>query len=231
MYEQQIVAVGLHGSVARGNDGPGSDIDFVVVTAPGRADAIAGRVARIEGVIVDLGVVSEPDYLAEASALGSKWPLAAEQYVRTQVLHDPTAHFERLRAAHEQLLRSTPRARFVAGSTPHVLAAIAASDKAADALSRTLAADAYRHVVEASLSLALALGFLRQQYFNNTTQAVTSLPTIAPTEVRADLQLVVSEIDMTAVVPALTRSVQAVAQFAEDEGAVLDLETVEQMIQ
>lgn len=224
-----VVAVGLHGSLARGDDGPASDIDLVVVTAPGGSSRIASRVLRREGITVDVGVIDEPAYLAEAGSLAPRWPLAAEQYLVHRALYDPTGHFERLRAAHEELLRRTSDERFVAAGAPHVLAAL---DHAAKA--RLIGADervgALRHVWSAALAAAVALGFLQRRYYRNADDAIGSLPRVGPAEARSDFAVALASIDVAEAIPSVERAVGAVATHARARGAMLEAASIGDLV-
>jgi predicted nucleotidyltransferase len=217
-----VVAIGVHGSLARGDDRSTSDIDFVVVTGPARSTAIANRVLRYREVTIDLGSVDEPDYLAEASALGRTWPLAAEQYLIHRALHDPTGHFERLRTAHQRLIQETPRERFVAASGPHVVAAVDHAAKASERLRAADSPDAWRRISTAALAAAMALGFLEQRYYRNAADAVASLMETGPAELRTDFGAVVSGLDARTAVEHLERGVRALSDYARAQGAQLE---------
>src|SRR3954470_10281778 len=87
-YGPDIRAIGVHGSLAHGDDTDGSDIDLVVVTRrPGSGPRPVTR--RVSGVIVDLVAISGEEYLAHARTLTTSWPLAADQYLTTAALVDP----------------------------------------------------------------------------------------------------------------------------------------------
>src|SRR5919206_375821 len=71
----EIHAVGVHGSLAHGDDADGRDIDMVVVTfRPGAGLRPGAR--RIDGMLVDLGVISAEEYLEYARTLTTSWPIA-----------------------------------------------------------------------------------------------------------------------------------------------------------
>jgi len=73
-WKEDIHAIGVHGSLAHGDDDENSDIDFVVVTRQrGQGPAPVSR--RIDGIVFDLGVISADDYLREAQNLTRSWPL------------------------------------------------------------------------------------------------------------------------------------------------------------
>src|SRR5687767_7937819 len=79
-YATEVQAIGVHGSLAHGDDTDSSDIDLVVVTRwPRTGPRPATR--RIDGIIVELGVIGAEEYLGHARTLTTTWPLAADQYL------------------------------------------------------------------------------------------------------------------------------------------------------
>src|SRR5919112_1805005 len=79
-HKAGIVAVGVHGSVARGDDGEESDLDLAVVTAGLEAE-VPDRYLRHRGTVVDVSAIGADAYLEEATQIGPAWPLAADQYL------------------------------------------------------------------------------------------------------------------------------------------------------
>src|SRR5690349_1177658 len=78
-FSADVLAVGIHGALAHGDDGDDSEVHLVVVTyRPGEGPRPASR--RVDGVVVDLGVISADQYLGHARTLSTGWPLAADQY-------------------------------------------------------------------------------------------------------------------------------------------------------
>ena len=71
--------------------------------APGRRPGAR----RIDGVIVDLGVIGAEEYLRHARTLTTSWPLVADQYLTTKALHDPDGWLPRLRDTHLARLAQT----------------------------------------------------------------------------------------------------------------------------
>jgi predicted nucleotidyltransferase len=57
-----IVAVGVHGPVARGDDGDESDLDLAVVTT-GPEVQVPDRYLRHRGTVVDVGAIGADAYL------------------------------------------------------------------------------------------------------------------------------------------------------------------------
>src|SRR6185369_8537406 len=67
-WGSELQAVGVHGSLAHGDDTDASDVDIVAVTRRAHAGPPPGA-RRIDGVIVDLGVIGADEYLRHARTL------------------------------------------------------------------------------------------------------------------------------------------------------------------
>jgi hypothetical protein len=170
-YGPQIQAIGVHGSVAHGDDADGSDVDIVVVTRRS-ANATASRSRRVDGVIVDLGVIGAEEYLREARTLGMSWPLAADQYLTTRALHDPDRYLHRLRDAHLGRLAQTG-ATELAGLARQAWYEARSAHGQARRLAEAYDTDAALFALgEARLSAALVEGLLARTYFRNRPDAI-----------------------------------------------------------
>jgi hypothetical protein len=170
-WDMEIQAVGVHGSLAHGDDTDASDVDIVVVTRWAQTGPPPGT-RRIDGVIVDLGVISADEYLRHARTLTTSWPLAADQYITTKALHDPDEWFPRLRDTHIARL---------AQAEGHVFASLAREAwcraKSAQAKARRMAEwyeteSAMLVLGEARLGVAMVDGLLTRTYFRNGADAV-----------------------------------------------------------
>ena len=170
-WSRELQAVGVHGSLAHGDDTESSDIDLVAVTRQSKAGPSPGT-RRVDGVIVDLAVVTAEEYLRHARTLTTSWPLVADQYITTKPLHDPDNWLPRLRDTHLAQL---------AGTEGHVFASLAREAwcraARAQAKARRLAewyeTDAAMLVLsEARLGVALVDGLLTRTYFRNSADAV-----------------------------------------------------------
>ncbi len=170
-YGMDLQAVGVHGSLAHGDDTDASDVELVVVTRHAGAGPPAGT-RRIDGVIVDLSVVPAEEYLRHAATLTTSWPLVADRYLATRPLHDPDAWLPRLRDTHLARL---------AGTEPHVFASLAREAwcraRTAQATARRLAewfeTDSAMLVLgEARLGVAVVDGLLTRTYFRDGADAV-----------------------------------------------------------
>jgi Nucleotidyltransferase domain len=166
-----IVAVGVHGSVARGDDGEESDLDLAVVTA-GPEVAVPDRSLRHRGTVVDLGAIPADAYLEEASQIGPAWPLAADQYVNHLAVHDPGGFFHKLKHVHEAAVEE---------AGPEVFAAAAGFDLVrllsweATARAAELAGDVTTTLVavkEAAVLAALVVGLHTRTAYRNLGHAL-----------------------------------------------------------
>lgn len=110
-WGRQLVAVGVHGQLAHGDDTDGSGVELVVVTRSAEAGPSAGA-RRIDGVIVDISVIAAEEYLRHARTLTTLWPMTADQYITTKPVHDPDDWFARLRDTHIAHLAQTPAYTF-----------------------------------------------------------------------------------------------------------------------
>jgi predicted nucleotidyltransferase len=108
-WRAEVLAIGVHGSLAHGDDRDGTDIDVIVVTyRPGTGPTSTLR--RIDGHVVDLGVLSQAELLTQARALTTRWPLVADRYLHVRPLVDETNWLAGLRDAHlGRLAEATPR--------------------------------------------------------------------------------------------------------------------------
>jgi predicted nucleotidyltransferase len=169
--EQAIVAVGVHGSVARGDDGDQSDLDLAVITA-GPEVEVPDRFLRHRGTVVDLGAITADAYLQEAGHIGPAWPLAADQYVNHLAMHDPGEFFHKLRHVHEAAVEQSPPEAFRAAAGYDLVQLLSWEGKARDA---ELAGDlvvASLAVKEAAVLAMLVVGLHTRTAYRNLAHAV-----------------------------------------------------------
>jgi hypothetical protein len=166
-----LQAIGVHGAVAHGDDSDVSDVEMVVVTR--RANLGPAPVTRrVDGVIVDLAVISADEYLRHARTLTTSWPLVADQYLTTKPLHDPDGWLPRLRDAHltrlaqadGQLFAALAREAWCRATIAHGRARRMAEWYETDAAMVVLA--------EARLAVAVVDGLLTRTYFRHSADAV-----------------------------------------------------------
>src|SRR5258706_11910877 len=98
-HRGEIHAIGAHGSVAHRDDVDGSDLALTVVTYRA-GDGPMPTSRRVQGVVVDLDVISVDGLLILARTLTPSWPLLADRYLTALALHDPDHWHARLRDTH-----------------------------------------------------------------------------------------------------------------------------------
>lgn len=186
----RIQAIGVHGSLAHGDDTDASDVDLVVVTRPAGAgtgptasgarpgvipEAVAGPqpgTRRIDGVIVDLGVIGADEYLRHARTLTTSWPLAADQYITTKALHDPDGWWPRLRDAHLARLAKAQEPEFASLAREAWCNAKSAHLKARRLAEWYETESAMLVLAETRLGVAVVEGLLTRTYFRHSADAV-----------------------------------------------------------
>lgn len=90
-YGEQLLALGLYGSLARGTDGPYSDIEMHCVLHGSGIEFCHEWSAGPWKAEVD--VYSQDVLLAWAGEVDVDWPLTHGACVQVQVLHDPADFF------------------------------------------------------------------------------------------------------------------------------------------
>jgi len=170
-WSAEVQAVGVHGSLAHGDDRDGSDVNLLVVTyRPAAGPKPALR--RVDGILVDLEVVTGDEGLRRARELTSRWPLEADRYVTTRPLHDPKGWFGRLRDTHLARLAEARPPEFTALAR-HNWALAAAAHARAVRLAQWYDTDAALVMIaESRLHAALVTGLLTRTYFRNAADAV-----------------------------------------------------------
>jgi predicted nucleotidyltransferase len=168
-----IVAVGVHGPVARGEDGEESDLDLAVVTA-GDGVEVADRYLRYRDTVVDLGAIGADAYLEEASHIGPAWPLAADQYVNQLAIHDPGGYFHKLRHVHQAAVEEAGAEVFAAAAGFDLVQLLSweararAAELAGDLLITQVA------LKEAAVLAALVVGLHTRTAYRGTGHAVAA---------------------------------------------------------
>ena len=170
-WSAEIQAIGVHGSLAHGDDHDGSDVNVVVVTyrhAAGPRSALR----RVDGTLVDLTVVTGDDGLHQARELTPRWPLTADRYVTTKDLFDPRGWFGKQRDAHLTRLAEARPAEFSALARRNWCIAAGAHARAVR-LAEYYDTDAAMVLMsEARLHTAMVTGLLSRTYFRNRADAV-----------------------------------------------------------
>jgi predicted nucleotidyltransferase len=230
--QEAILAVGLHGPVARGEDSEASDLHLAVITT-GPEVQIPTRMLRHRGVVVDLGTIAAEDYLDEAGHIGPLWPLAADQYLHHLALHDPTGFFDKLRQAHESAVASSPPETFLAAAG-YDLAELASWEARAraDELNGELPG-ALLAVKEAAVLAALVIGLVRRTPYRDAGHALraaataTGLPAGFTEQYR---RLLSPTIDPASAVLALGRVLHALEELARQQGIPFEAESLDDLL-
>jgi hypothetical protein len=166
-----VLAIGVHGSLAHGDDSDTSDVDLVVVTyKPGTGPLPVSR--RVDGILVDLGVIGADQYLQHARTLSTSWPIAADRYVTTKPIYDPDAWLERLRDTHLGRLADARPVEFTTLAREAWCRAASAHARATRLAQWYETDTAMLMIGEARLSAAMVVGLLTRTYFRNSADAV-----------------------------------------------------------
>ena len=170
-WSAEVQAIGVHGSLAHGDDSDGSDVNLLVVTyRTGAGPRPALR--RVDGVLVDLAVVAGDDGLRRARELTPRWPLLADRYVTTRALFDPRGWFAAQRDAHLGKLAETRPAEFTGLARSNWSIASAAHTRAVRLAEWYDTDAALVLLAEARLHAAMVTGLLSRTYFRNRADAV-----------------------------------------------------------
>ena len=172
-HKAAMVAVGAHGSVARGDDGEGSDLDLAVVTAGPEVEVPDRSLyLREGGIVVDLGAITAEAYLEEAGHIGPAWPLAADQYVNHLAIHDPGGFFHKLRHVHEAAVEETGPEVFAAAAGFDLVQLLSWDAKARAAELAADLATVQVAVKEAAVLAALVVGLHTRTAYRDTAHAL-----------------------------------------------------------
>jgi predicted nucleotidyltransferase len=168
-----IVAVGVHGAVARGDDGQESDLDLAVVTVGPEAE-VPDRYLRHRDTVVDLGTIAADAYLEEAGHIGPAWPLASDQYVNHLAVHDPGGFFHKLSHVHQAAVEESPPAVFKAAAGVDLVQLLSWDAKARAAELAGDLATTQLAVKEAAVLAALAVGLHTRTAYRNLGHALAA---------------------------------------------------------
>ena len=170
-WSAEVQAIGVHGSLAHGDDTDGSDVNLVVITyRPDGGPRPALR--RVDGILVDLTVLTADEGLRRARELTPGWPLLADRYLTTRTLYDPRGCFAGQRDAHLGRLAETRPAEFSGLARRSWEVAAAAHMRAVRLAERHETDTALVLIAEARLHAALVAGLLSRTYFRNRADAV-----------------------------------------------------------
>jgi predicted nucleotidyltransferase len=170
-WPADVQAIGVHGSLAHGDDSAGSDVNVLVVAYPGHAGP-RPALRHVDGILVDLGVVGADEGLRRARELTPRWPLVADRYVTTRSLFDPGSWFAAQRDAHLGRLAEARPGEFAALARRNWCVASAAHTRAARLAGWYDTDAALVLLAEARLHAALVAGLLSRTYFRGRADAV-----------------------------------------------------------
>jgi hypothetical protein len=215
--EAGVLAVGVHGPVAHGEDA--TALDLAVVTT-GPEVEVPERLLRHRGVLVDLGVISAEDYLAEAALVGPAWPLVVDQYRTMAPVYDPSDFFGKLRAAHEEAMTAAQEGAFLAAAGWDLAQALGQQARAEAAESAGDAAAALFAVREGALLAALTLGLLGRSAYRDQRHAlaVASAAPMPPGFAETFRLAVDPDSDAQLAVAALGEALAALTELARRDG-------------
>lgn len=194
-WPAEILAVGAHGALAHRDDRGGTDVDIVVVTyRPGQGPTPTSR--QIDGLIVDMGVISADEYISHARTLSTGWPLAADQYLHTKVLYDESRWHEQLRDIHLARLAEASGREFTALARESWCTATSLHEHAVKCTEWYDTDGALLLLGEARTAAAVTQGLLTRTYFRNSADATrqTDLAGADMVEVRERLQQQATEL-------------------------------------
>jgi predicted nucleotidyltransferase len=170
-WSADVQAIGVHGSLAHGDDSDGSDVNMVVVTYRPNAGPRAA-LRRVDGILVDLTVITAEEGLRRARELTPRWPLIADRYLTTLALYDPRGWFAAQRDAHLAKLAETRPAEFTGLARSNWAIASAAHARAVRLAEWYETDAALVLIAEARLHAAMVAGLLSRTYFRNRADAV-----------------------------------------------------------
>src|SRR5262245_19639123 len=169
-FSADILAVGVHGALAHGEQDGDTDVNLVAVTyASGTGPRPATR--RVAGRVAQLVVIGAEEYLRHARTLTTAWPLAADQYVTTRATFDPDDWYEQLRDAHLARLAEAGAAEFTALAREAWYHAHQAVARAQALASRFETDAALVALCDARVGAAIVDGLLTRTYFRDGADA------------------------------------------------------------
>ena len=170
-WSAEVRAIGVHGSMAHGDDSEQSDVNMLVVTyRQGAGPRPALR--RVDGILVDLRVVTGDDGLRQARELTPLWPLEADRFLTVRDLYDPRGWFGSQRDGHLGKLAETRPGEFSGLARRNWCIASAAHARAVRLAEWYDTDAALVLMAEARLHAALVTGLLSRTYFRNRADAV-----------------------------------------------------------
>ena len=171
-FADNIRAVALEGSMARGPDAVDerSDIDLVVVARD--SNAISERELFLDGVLISMGVTTAADLIEEAGELRWDWAMASEGFENFKPLYDPDGFFATLRARHSEMLTSISEDDITERSRALLMGAFEYIGKGERSLDHGSPTAASICASEALITMALCLGMFTRTRWSGSHLAV-----------------------------------------------------------
>jgi predicted nucleotidyltransferase len=170
-WSAEVHAIGLHGSLPRGEDTDASDVNLVVVTY-GKGGGPRTALRRVDGILVDLRVSSAESALRQARELTPRWPLDAERWTGVRELYDPQGRLAALRDVHLARLAEARPGEFNNLARVNWCAASASHARAVRLAGWYETETALVLMAQARLHAALVTGLLTRTYFRSEADAV-----------------------------------------------------------
>ncbi|WYQ42693.1 aminoglycoside O-nucleotidyltransferase ANT(4')-Ib [Bacillus sp. FSL W7-1321] len=101
VYGNDVLAIGVYGSVSRGTDGPFSDIEMFCVLRDSAETVDKSYEWSAGPWKAEVNVCSASILLKDAATVEDRWPLTHGPYFSPLRLYDPEGFFQRLRLAAE----------------------------------------------------------------------------------------------------------------------------------
>lgn len=169
-FSADVLAVGVHGALAHGDEAGDTDVNLVVVTyESGTGPRPATR--RVAGRVAEVVVIGAEEYLRHARTLTTDWPLAADQYLTARPTYDPDDWYVRLRDAHLARLAEAGAAEFAALAREAWYHAHQAVARARSLAGRYETDAALIALCDARVGAAIVEGLLTRTYFRDGADA------------------------------------------------------------
>jgi predicted nucleotidyltransferase len=170
-WSAEIQTIAVYGSMAHRDDTDGSDVDLLVVTYRTGAGP-RPVVRRVNGLLVDLSVMTADEGMRQARELTATWPLTADRFVTTRALHDPRGWLAMQRDAHLGRLAEARPSEFSALARQAWCQAASAHARAVRLAEWYDTEAALLLLGEARLHTSMVIGLLSRTYFRNPADAV-----------------------------------------------------------
>ena len=230
-YGDEIVAVGLHGSVARGNVHEGSDIDFSVVTR--NKDSVPEHELRVGNVLVSLGTGSRDEYLEAATRITYHWSIAGGEFLDFLALRDPDGFFDELRETWVKAMAGKSEMDFLLMARDNLFEAYEWAWKADRDLAERSDAETAISLNEGLIATALAIGLMTRTSWTSRGEAVAQAAEAgAGIDGFADSFRVAADpgADLRARLSAFHKALEALERHLEAKGAPLQLASIDELL-